>query len=68
MGGMWLLWLVVIVAVVLAVMFLARTAGGSGGPAAPHRGESAEEILRRRYARGEIDREQYEKMLSDLRR
>ena len=28
---------------------------------------SAEEIVRQRYARGEIDRETYERMLGDLR-
>lgn len=27
-----------------------------------------EEVVRRRYARGEIDREQYEQMLADLKR
>ena len=29
--------------------------------------ESAEEILRRRYAKGEIDRETYQRMLADLK-
>ncbi|HSP78407.1 MAG TPA: SHOCT domain-containing protein [Myxococcaceae bacterium] len=31
-------------------------------------GDSPEEILKRRYARGEISREEYERRLSDLRR
>jgi putative membrane protein len=30
--------------------------------------ESPEEVLKRRYARGEINKEEYERMLSDLRR
>jgi uncharacterized membrane protein len=30
--------------------------------------ESAEQILKRRYARGEIDREDYERRLDDIRR
>ena len=30
--------------------------------------ESAEAILKRRYARGDIDREEYERRLSDLRK
>jgi putative membrane protein len=30
--------------------------------------DTPEQILKRRYARGEIDREQYEQRLSDLRK
>jgi putative membrane protein len=36
---------------------------GAGRP----RGRDAAEILRERYARGEIDREQFERMREDLR-
>lgn len=47
--------------------FTARNTGGSNyNPAAPS--ESAKEIARMRYARGEITREQYQEILNDLSR
>ncbi len=63
MGFMWLFWIVVIVAVVWA---LAR--GISGRTQMGERQDSPEQILKRRYASGEIDKEEYERRLSDLRR
>ncbi|HEX9796300.1 MAG TPA: SHOCT domain-containing protein [Anaerolineales bacterium] len=42
-----------------------RPANGQGGPQS---GTNAVDILRQRYARGEIDREQFERMVADLRR
>ena len=63
MGWMWLFWIVVIVAVV----FLARSLG-TGSRGARSANETAEDILKQRYAKGEIDREEYERKLSDLRR
>ncbi|MBM3143826.1 MAG: SHOCT domain-containing protein [Chloroflexi bacterium] len=39
--------------------------GNLGGPAAP-RQQSPREILDQRYARGEISREEYEQIKSDL--
>jgi putative membrane protein len=58
----WLFGIVLLVALIWAV---ARAAGSSrGGP----REESPETILKRRYARGEVDREEYERRLTDLRR
>jgi putative membrane protein len=60
MGVWWVLGAVVIAALVWAV--LAPSARGSGS-----RGDSPERILKRRYARGEIDHDTYERMLSELR-
>ena len=57
-----LIWLVVIVAVVWVA---ARAMGGGDGSL---REDSPEAILKRRYARGEIDREEYDRRLSDVRR
>lgn len=58
-------------AVVLGVVLLVRALAGGGRPAngAPPRADDpALEILRRRYAAGEITREQYEQMRADLER
>lgn len=68
-GGSWwmmgiggLFWLLVLGLVVWLVL---RAAGGRD--VVPG-GESAEELLRRRFASGEIDAEEYERRLEVLRR
>jgi len=65
MGWMAIGWLIGIALVFVLVWALARGLPfGPGGGA----GESPEQILKRRYARGEIDRETYERMLEDLKK
>jgi len=54
----WAFWLLVVVA---ATWLLLKRSGRPDG-------ESPESILKRRYARGEIDRQEYEQRLSDLRK
>lgn len=49
----------------LAVWLILRAAGSHG---ADSRGESAEEVVRRRFAAGEIDADEYERRLEVLRR
>ena len=61
---MLLFWVVVIVALVLLIAAL--FSGGRDGQGAP-RAESPLEILQKRYARGEIDREQFDLMRRDLK-
>lgn len=61
MGWMGLGWILLVVLIVLAVLVVAR---GSRDPSA--RGESPRDVLKRRYASGEIDRETYQRMLRDL--
>lgn len=63
-GFMWILWLVIIGLVVWAV-----AAGGdrARGPDTPP-SKSALEILEERYARGDIDREEFEQKKADLRK
>lgn len=67
MGGtMWffsiLFWILIIAGVVLVVRWLVDR--GSRASAPPT--ESALEILKKRYARGEIDHETYERMKRDI--
>ncbi len=62
-GWMWVFWILLIVALVLLIRW-AVTAGRSSRPP----GESPEAILKQRYARGEIDKEEYDRRLTDLRR
>ena len=65
MGWMWIWWIGGLVVLVLLVWAIAR---GTAGPAATCTGDSPEAILKRRYAHGDIDREEYERRLGDLRK
>jgi putative membrane protein len=65
MGGWMVLWWAFGIAVlVLLVWTMTRAAGGFS----PGGGETPEQILKRRYARGEIERDEYQRRLEDLRR
>ena len=77
MGGGWLIWLIVlglflllvgggIAAVVWFVAQGSHTSRRRYGQE-PQREDEALEILRRRYAAGEIDREEYQRMREELR-
>jgi putative membrane protein len=57
-------WLLVIVGIIYAIGALSRVGGRWSGPP----GESPLDILDRRYARGEVTREQYQQMREDLTR
>ena len=57
--GMGLFWLVILV---LLVVFGWRLMSGGGGTSST----SAEETLRQRYARGEIDEETFRRMMDEL--
>ena len=66
MGGMWLLsvlfWILIIAGVVMIVRWLTERNGqGKISPA-----ESPLDILKTRYAKGEIDKETFEKMKQDI--
>jgi putative membrane protein len=61
----------IIVGVILLVVWAVRRVsdggqGFSGGQRIERAGSSAREILNSRYARGEINREQYKEMIADL--
>ena len=77
LGGGWLMFfglILVTVLVVLLVVFLTRQATHPSGlgagmaqtPPVTPPPDSPREILKRRYAAGEVDREDYLKRLSDL--
>ena len=50
-------WLLILVG---AVIFVIAVAQGASGTAAPQSSETALDILKKRYARGEIGKEEYE--------
>ena len=60
-GFMWVFWILSVAALIWFVFFVAR-----GRNDAPPREKSALEILQARYARGEIDRDEFEQKKRDL--
>lgn len=63
MAGMWLWWLIATVVIAAVAWAVVRSTLRDNGEAA----ESAEDVLKRRYAAGEIEKEEYDKRLRDLR-
>ena len=63
-GGVFMIvfWIVIVVGVVLLVKSLAGQSSADKGPAA----RTPIDVLRERYARGEIDREEFEQKRRDL--
>jgi putative membrane protein len=61
-----------VIAVIVAIVFLVRYLGQTGGtsssvpPTSASGRESPQDILKRRYAAGEIERPEYLRMLGDL--
>ena len=63
-GPLWMvIWLLVFVA---AIVVIFRWLGDKGGAGSGRSTRGAREILDERYARGEIDREEYMKRKQDL--
>lgn len=63
MGGMWAWWLIALAVVAGLVFFLVRALAQSS---ARPRKDSAEDVLKRRYAAGDITRDEYQQKLDDL--
>lgn len=61
--GMVLFWVVLVLAIALAVRYLDRRRGESLPPPPPR----AEQVLAGRFARGEIDADEYRQRLDTLR-
>lgn len=64
MGWMWIWWLGVLALLVGVLWAVGRAAAGAQARAGD---DSPEVILKRRYARGELNREEYEQRLKELR-
>jgi putative membrane protein len=63
-GFMWVFWILLIIVIVAVIVALARSGGHL--PFGGQQGQTALDILKERYARGEIDREEYEQKRRDL--
>lgn len=61
-GGMWIFWILLIV--VIVVLIKAMTGSGIDSPT--ERPESPLEILKERYARGEINEDEFERRKREL--
>jgi len=67
-GGMWfggIIWLVIIGVIIWVVITIVNNNNRKQQNYFPHK-EDALDILKNRYARGEINREQFEQMKKDL--
>lgn len=63
-GGMFM-WLILIIIAGIVIYFIFSQGKRTGGPADPTQ-ENPVEILRRRYANGEISKEEFDRIKKDL--
>ena len=63
MTGWSIFWMLIVLGVIWVIL-----RGGSFVASQPGQLDSPETILKRRYAHGDIDREEYERRLNDLRK
>jgi len=61
--GMWIFWIVIIVLVLFVIRFILATSSDGESSA-----ETAMDILEKRFARGEIDRQEYERIKNELKK
>ncbi len=63
MGGfMWIFW----IAIIVGIIFLVKWIVMQSRPGGQQQGENSLEILKKRYARGEIDKDEYDRKKKDL--
>lgn len=66
MGGMWFGWIFWIVILGLIIYLIVRLTNQRGGSSNYRENETPLEILKNRYARGDISKEEFENMKKDL--
>ncbi len=68
-GGMWfgwIFWLAILAILIWIGVLIARNLQKSGSSEDPSQTESPLDILKKRYARGEINKEEFEQMKKDI--
>ena len=65
-GGMWFGWLFWIVIIGLVIFLIVRLTNQKTGSQNIQSNESPLDVLKKRYARGEITKEEFESMKNDL--
>lgn len=61
-----IIWLVILIAIIAGVVWLVRSMAGSAGQHLPPRRVSGLDVLEERYARGEINRDEYLEKKRDI--
>ncbi len=61
-GWIWVFWIAVLVGLVFLIKWIVQQSSGTK----PRDKEDALEILKKRYAKGEIDKEEFEQKKKDL--
>lgn len=61
-----IIWLIVLIAIVALVVWLVRSQGSSGMHHLPPRRSSGIDVLEERYARGDINRDEYLQKKKDI--
>jgi putative membrane protein len=61
-----IVWIVILIAVVALVVWLVRSLAVPGAQHAPPRSSAGLDVLEERYARGEIDRDEYLQKKKDI--
>jgi len=59
-------WIIILVAIIVGVIWLVRSLAGTGGHGPLQRRSPGLEVLEERYARGEINRDEYLQKKKDI--
>jgi putative membrane protein len=64
--GMWLGWIIGLIIVIAIIVIVVKAVDRSGGNRNTSAGKSSFDILKERYASGEIDKEEFDRRKKDL--